>query len=182
MNWGLTTCLDIETTFKKDDVYFYNGNNQLVSVGFKTHLGKEEYLWFYHNEKEPTINGQEILQNIHYSTKLLIGHNIKFDLSWLLGCGFDYKGACFDTMVVEYILARGQYRDLSLDGSCKRRKVQQKKKHLIEDYMKSGVSLESIPYKLVEEYGRGDVNCTYELALEQCKLLEVDINEFSRNT
>ena len=48
--------------------------------------------------------------------------------------------------------------------------------------MKSGVSLESIPYKLVEEYGRGDVNCTYELALEQCKLLEVDINEFSRNT
>ena len=38
--------------------------------------------------------------------------------------------------------------------------------------------MDSIPYKLIEEYGRGDVDCTYELAMEQCKLLEVDINEF----
>ena len=56
MKWGLTTCLDVETTFKKDDAYFYNGNNQLVSVGFKTQSGKEDYLWFYHKEKEPTKN------------------------------------------------------------------------------------------------------------------------------
>ena len=179
MKWGLTTCLDIETTFKKDDAYFYNGNNQLVSIGFKTNSGKEDYLWFYHKEKEPTENGKETLQNVLNNTKLLIGHNIKFDLAWLYGCGFTYNGSLYDTMVVEYILARGVNCDLSLDGSCKRRKVKQKKKHLIESQMKSGVGMDNIPYKLIEEYGRGDVDCTYELAMEQCKLLEVDINEFN---
>ena len=52
-------CLDIETTFKKDDLYSYNGNNQLVSVGIKTQTGKEDYLWFYHKEREPTKNGKD---------------------------------------------------------------------------------------------------------------------------
>jgi len=97
----------------------------------------------------------------------------------LYGCGFTYNGSLYDTMVVEYILARGVHCDLSLDGACKRRKVKQKKKHLIESQMKSGVGMDNIPYKLIEEYGRGDVDCTYELAMEQCKLLEVDINEFN---
>ena len=83
-------------------------------------------------------------------------------------------------MVVEYVLARGLHRDLSLDGSCKRRKVKQKKKYLVQDFMKRGISMEDIPANLVEEYGIGDVNCTYELAQEQCKLLEVELNEFSK--
>ena len=176
----MITCLDIETTFKKDDLMPYNGNNQIVSVGYKTHTAKEDYLWFYHKEREPTENGKQILQNILDNTKLLIGHNIKFDLAWLLSCGFTYDRAVFDTMVTEYAIARGVHRDLSLDGSCRRRKVRQKKKHLIQDYMKSGVSMEDIPANLVEEYGRGDVSCTYELALEQMKILGTDLNDFSK--
>ena len=176
----MITCLDIETTFKKDDLMPYNGNNQIVSVGYKTHTGKEDYLWFYHKEREPTENGKEKLQNILKNTKLLIGHNIKFDLAWLISCDFTYDRSIFDTMVAEYVISRGLHRDLSLDGSCKRRKVKQKKKYLIQDYMKSGVSMEDIPYKLVEEYGIADVNCTYELALKQMKILETDLNDFSK--
>ena len=173
-------CLDIETTFKKDDLYSYNGNNQLVSVGYKTQTGKEDYIWFYHKERSPTENGKDILQNLLHHTTVLIGHNIKFDLSWLYNCGFTYNNSVYDTMVVEYILARGLHRDLSLDGSCKRRRVKQKKKYLVQDFMKRGISMEDIPANLVEEYGRGDVSCTYELAQEQCKLLEVELNEFSK--
>ena len=40
--------------------------------------------------------------------------------------------------------------------------------------------MEDSPASLVEEYGRGDVDCTYELAKEQCKLLEVELNEFNK--
>ena len=69
---------------------------------------------------------------------------------------------------------------MSLDGSCKRRKVKQKKKYLVQNFMKNGTSMEDIPANLVEEYGMGDVNCTYELAQEQCRLLEVELNEFSK--
>ena len=46
--------------------------------------------------------------------------------------------------------------------------------------MKNGTSMEDIPANLVEEYGKGDVDCTYELAQEQCRLLEVELNEFSK--
>ena len=134
-------CLDIETTFKKDDAYSYNGNNQLVSVGIKTQTGKEDYLWFYHKEREPTKNGKDILQNLLHHSTLLIGHNIKFDLSWLYNCGFTYNNRVFDTMVVEYILSRGIHRDLSLDGSCKRRKVKLKKKYSTESASRQSVQI-----------------------------------------
>ena len=167
----MITCLDIETTYQKDDAFSYNGKNQLVSVGFKTHTGKEDYLWFYHKEREPTNNAKQILQDLLYNTKILIGHNIKFDLGWLYCCGFTYNNAVYDTMVVEYLLSRG----------VKRRKVKQKKKHLIESHMKSGVNMDDIPHKLVEEYGRGDVICTYDLAMKQMEVLEMDINEFSKH-
>jgi DNA polymerase I-like protein with 3'-5' exonuclease and polymerase domains len=177
----MITCLDIETTYQKDDAFSYNGKNQLVSVGFKTHTGKEDYLWFYHKEREPTNNAKQILQDLLYNTKILIGHNIKFDLGWLYCCGFTYNNAVYDTMVVEYLLSRGVHRPISLDESCKRRKVKQKKKHLIEDYMNSGVNMDDIPHKLVEEYGRGDVICTYDLAMKQMEVLEMDINEFSKH-
>ena len=69
---------------------------------------------------------------------------------------------------------------MSLYGSCKRRKVKLKKKYLVQDFMKNGTSMEDIPANLVEEYGMGDVDCTYELAQEQCKILEVELNEFSK--
>ena len=176
----MITCLDIETTYQKDDAYSYNGKNQLVCVGFKTHTGKEDYLWFYHKEREPTNNAKQILQDLLHNTKILIGHNIKFDLGWLYCCGFTYNNAVYDTMVVEYLLSRGVKRPISLEESCKRRKVKQKKKYLVQNFMKNGTSMEDIPARLVEEYGMGDVSCTYELAQEQCRILEVELNEFSK--
>lgn len=96
------------------------------------------------------------------STTLLVGHNIKFDLTWLLESNFKYNGRVYDTMIGEYVLARGLRKGLSLDASCKRRKIGMKDKR-IEEFVDRGVSFENIPVDLVEEYGRQDVTITRKL-------------------
>ena len=158
--------LDIETTYKvnddkKSDADPYTGN-MLVSVGY-IHGYEENYLCFYHKEKDPTENAREILQNVLNDTDLLVGHNIKFDLKWLRACGFIYTGKVYDTMIAEYIINGGEKVPLSLEKCCERYALSQKKTGLIHEFMKKNVSFEDIPWNVVEEYGRADVQITKEL-------------------
>jgi DNA polymerase I-like protein with 3'-5' exonuclease and polymerase domains len=172
----MITCLDIENTFSKKDSTPYSGNNQLVSVGYKTSIGNENYLCFYHSEKQPTPNNFSLLQSVLHSTTLLVGHNIKYDLQWLLHCGFTYDGKVWDTMGIEYLLARGMNREISLDASCKRRAVQQKKTGLINNWE---VGPDEMSWTILEEYGKQDVDSTYDLAMVQAELLDIDLKEWA---
>ena len=104
---------------------------------------------------------------------MLIGHNIKFDLSWLYNCGFTYNNRVYDTMVVEYVLARGLHRDLSLDGSCKRRKVKLKKKYFHKDLLTDVISFN------LEEKGEaidGEIYISLERVAENSKIFEQDFD------
>ena len=42
---------------------------------------------------------------------------------WLLESGFKYTGRVYDTMLGEYILNRGIRKSLTLEMSCRRRKI-----------------------------------------------------------
>ena len=81
----MISVLDIETTFTKDgDNTPYNLSNKLVSVGVN-----DEYIFFNHDEFTGDIRtSHNKLQSILDKTTLRVGHNLKFDLSWLLECGF----------------------------------------------------------------------------------------------
>ena len=116
----MISVLDIETTFTKEgDNTPYNSENKLVSVGVNN-----EYLFFNHSEYDGDSNvSYNRLQSILNETTLLIGHNLKFDLSWLLECGFKYSGKVWDTMIAEYVLLRGQKKSLKLSECCERREV-----------------------------------------------------------
>ena len=166
------TTLDIETTFKKDedgkvDADPYTGN-MLVSVGYKTE-GVDEYLCFSHTKKETTENGFGKLQKVLDNTELLVGHNIKFDLKWLLACNFKYTGKLWDTMIAEYVIHGGDKVSLSLEQCVKRYDLDEKRTDLTEQYLKDGVSFDRMPWNIVEEYGRADVEITEQLFLEQQK-------------
>ena len=102
------------------------------------------------------------IQSILDKTTLLVGHNIKFDLMWLLESGFKYSGRVYDTMLGEYILNRGIRKSLTLEMSCRRRKIGSKDSS-IKEYMDRGVSFENIPAEVVEEYGKIDVQITRRL-------------------
>ena len=100
----MITVFDIETSYqilgKKKDPSFNHPNNFIVSIGLN-----DEYFFFNHSEYkgEPDIKA---IQDILDKTTLLVGHNIKFDLAWLLATSFTYSGKIYDTMIGEYVLKK----------------------------------------------------------------------------
>ena len=122
----MITVLDVETSFQiidgKVDPLPFNPNNCLVSIGVN-----DEYYFFNHNHENFDIqSNHKAVQDILDKTTLLVGHNIKFDLVWLLESGFKYSGRLYDTMIGEYVLLRGLLKPLSLKDICSRRSISQK--------------------------------------------------------
>jgi len=158
----MITVLDVETSFVehngKTDPLPFNPHNFLVSIGVN-----DDYYFFNHNHNEFDIKSNHLaVQATLNKTKLLVGHNIKFDLVWLLESGFKYDGRLYDTMIGEYVLLRGLRKPLSLKEICRRRSISQKS-DAVDQYMKDKISFENIPTNIIEEYGRQDVISTRAL-------------------
>ena len=171
----MITTIDVETSYQKTeaggmDPSPFNPQNILVSVGVN-----DEYYFTNHSERIDEGCYHKI-QSILDETKLLIGHNIKFDLSWLLESGFKYDGNVYDTMIGEYILNRGIRKSLTLQMCCQRRKIGAKDDR-IKEWMDRGVSFENIPADIVEEYGKIDVAITRKLFDSQMEDLRADKNK-----
>lgn len=178
----MLTVLDFETTFQvgargKLDPSPCDHRNHLVSAGwFSPSVDKHVvYRFFYHDDLERNLGSfSEELQDRLDQTTLLVAYNAKFELMWLRAAGFklnpDMKIA--DPFIREYVLAKGQKLNLSLEETCKRyHGVSFKKSELINDYIKKKISFEFIPMTTIQEYGRQDVISTYELYEAQLKLL-----------
>ena len=156
----MITVLDIETTFSKEgDPSPFNPDNRLVSVGIN-----DEYYFFYHDEeiKKDLTESRKAIQNILNESDVVVGHNLKFDMSWLYQCGFTYKGKLYDTMLGEYIINRGEKKSVSLKESCRRRGISLKS-DILATYMNEGYGIHQIPMSKLEEYGKQDVKITKEL-------------------
>ena len=86
----MITTVDVETSWQKTenggyDPSPFHPDNILVSVGIN-----DEYYFTNHSERVDEGCYHKI-QSILDKTTLLIGHNIKFDLMWLLESGFKYS-------------------------------------------------------------------------------------------
>ena len=168
----MITTIDVETSYQKTeaggfDPSPFNPNNILVSVGIN-----DEYYFTNHSERIDEGCFYKI-QKILDETKILVGHNIKFDLSWLLEAGFTYTGNVYDTMIAEYVLNRGVRKSLTLLMCCQRRKLDAKD-DAVKEYMDRGVSFENIPAEIVEQYGKIDVAITRQLFDSQMADLRTD--------
>tara|TARA_B100000886_G_scaffold206600_1_gene142807 strand:+ start:139 stop:2175 length:2037 start_codon:yes stop_codon:yes gene_type:complete len=157
----MITTVDVETSWQRNenggyDPSPFHEDNILVSVGIN-----DEYYFTNHSERVDTGCYKSIQDTLNKTT-LLIGHNIKFDLMWLLEAGFKYNGRVYDTMLGEYILNRGVRKSLTLEMCCRRRKIGSKDSS-IKEFMDRGVSFENIPSDIVEEYGKIDVKITRRL-------------------
>ena len=170
----MISTVDVETSYQKTehggmDPLPFNPQNILVSVGIN-----DEYYFTNHSERIDEGCYYKI-QAILDQTTLLVGHNIKFDLTWLLEAGFKYKGRVYDTMLGEYVLNRGIRKSLTLEMCCRRRKIGSKDDR-IKEFMDRGVSFENIPKDIVEEYGRMDVQITRRLFDSQMEDLKLEKN------
>jgi DNA polymerase I-like protein with 3'-5' exonuclease and polymerase domains len=157
----MITTVDVETSWQKTenggyDPSPFHEDNILVSVGIN-----DDYYFTNHSERIDVGCASKI-QSVLNKTTLLVGHNIKFDLMWLLEAGFKYNGRVYDTMLGEYILNRGIRKSLTLEMCCRRRKIGSKDS-AIKEWTDRGVSFQNIPKDVVEEYGRIDVQITRRL-------------------
>jgi DNA polymerase I-like protein with 3'-5' exonuclease and polymerase domains len=181
--------LDVENTVQwtadgRKDLSPYHPANRLVSVGWcevydDGRRGDVQYIFFHHNDLKqlPVQAYRKMLQGVIDRADAVIAHNAKHDISWLEECGFDFgETAIEDTMLGEYILARGRKWPMSLEASCERRHVALKKAELIDQYFSQKIGFEAMPVEIVEEYGRGDIVSCYELWQAQQTLYENDWN------
>lgn len=149
----------------------YNPECKLVSVGYKiVDTGETGYLFFHHKDRikravfpDPSFTK---LQELLDKATLVVGHNLKADLSWLFECGFKYSGALYDTMIFEYVTAKGLKPHLKL-AECAERYGLQPKKDILEEYFAKDVNTDRIPIAELEEYGLGDIQTTFQLYMLQ---------------
>ena len=175
----MITTVDVETSWQKNenggyDPSPFHEDNILVSVGLNSYWG-DEYYFTNHSERIDEGCFHKIQETLDKTT-LLVGHNIKFDLMWLLEAGFKYSGRVYDTMLGEYILNKGIRKSLTLEMSCRRRKIGSKDS-AIKEWMDRGVSFENIPADVVEEYGKIDVQITRRLFDSQMADFKLEKNK-----
>ena len=172
LNYKKITILDWETTFQirennKKDPSPTDPRNYLVSYGVCPNSTRGDDPVFYkcikHNNREPDLGAYEFLQEVLNNTDLLVAHNIKFELMWMKSCGLKYNGHVMDTMIMGYVLARGQKHSVSLEELCIRYNAEHKKADLVDQYLKHNIGFEQIPWNVVEEYGYGDIISTKDL-------------------
>ena len=152
--------------------------NSLVSIGYKW-LDEEQVFYdcYYHETEPPTHSAAEDFQTSLNYADVVVGQNIKFDLSWIRECGFTYEGYIYDTMVAEYVLARSQRWPLGLAALAEKYSDVPKEKDLVAPYFKEGKTFYEIPWEIIKEYGIADVLSTEQIALAQLNVFGTTFEE-----
>ena len=166
--------LDVEnTTTKRDGKTImdpFELGNSLTQVGVLDvdNWKNENIITLDHVEhKDTSGNGRAVLQSILDMTTLLIMHNAQHDLMWLWECGYKYDGPIYDTMLAEYLLARGQKIPVGLEACAERRELDFQKDDTLKRYFKEGYNTNEIPLNELSFYLRHDLLTTRELFLSQ---------------
>ena len=157
--------LDVENTVTERDgkkhLDPFEPTNTLVMVGCKFVDDEETYIaTFDHSEVAPTVNGRDVIQDYLDSADVLVGHNLAHDLPWLWESGFKYNGKVFDTMLVEYVMQRGNKVPLNLAACAERYRLEIQKQDTLDEYFKKGYSTRDIPHAELSEYLRHDIGAT----------------------
>lgn len=174
----MKTVIDLETSYQlrngKTSPIPYDPKNKIVTIQYcsfkeedRCHIGIEVI-----NHKDYTSKGteKENIQQVLDKSELLIGHNIKFDYIWLKECGFNISCPLYDTMVCEYINAKGMKIPLNLKDSALRHGITPKGDYVAE-LIANGIPIEESDLEKLKEYALNDVQTTWELYLAQQKLL-----------
>ena len=99
--------LDIETTG------FNFQSDSILSIQI-AHDTNDQFIFLFNKERLPSLF---IVIN---SCKMLVGHNIKFDLKFLMHHGLDIDVSIYDTMLCEQVLVNGTNLRAGLDSVVQR--------------------------------------------------------------
>jgi DNA polymerase I-like protein with 3'-5' exonuclease and polymerase domains len=146
--------LDLETsTHNKGNPF--DTRNFIVSCHFK--LGDNPVVCKFYDEPDFLTCIREAMAQ----ATLFVGFNCKFDLAHLRLLGINLPDGCrvWDCMLAEFILS-GQTRPfISLNELCGIYNLG-RKDDVVAEYWEQGISTESIPRDIVEQYGNLDCSLT----------------------
>ena len=177
--------LDLETTVERIEGRIDNSpknpRNKCVSAHWgwlcETTVDHVNHSILYHIEHEGSDPVDQLKEDLSKASMMLC-HNAKLDAEWLMEMGFELPPLVMDTMIIEYLLSKGQRRPLSLKESAIRRNVKSlKKSDLIDEMFKSGTDFSEMPLDVVIEYAEADVKACGELYLAQLPILEREHNQ-----
>ena len=124
-----------------------------------------------HNKRCRIISRE--FDDLDVEGKLLVGHNIKFDLHWLRRCGVSIKDIqVWDTQLAEFILTGQEMRFPSLDGCLEKYGFPAKIDIVKTEYWNKGIDTDAIPTDTLTEYLQRDLRGTEEVYLAQKKLFD----------
>lgn len=115
------------------------------------------------------------INEILSSANLLVGFNLKFDLSWArreFGFVPEVSQRIYDCQYAEFLFSNQTCKFPDLRSSCIKREVQNKLDFIHENYWSKGIDTKYIPPEELEEYCIGDVQSTWELYNVQMKLFK----------
>ena len=167
-------CLDLETTGLDSHV----SKPRLVQLCTTDEKIQDRTVYVLDLFKIPTTTG---LKGLIESREMLLGHNLNFDLQFLLSLGIDYKGKIFDTYIAERCLRAG-FKEKKIspklqkpyfdDVSCslkavvsRRLELDISKEQQVSDWSKQDLDIEQI------EYAAKDVDLLPRIAADQLKEL-----------
>lgn len=107
------------------------------------------------------------------SASLLVGFNIKFDLSWArreFGFIPAFGTRIHDAQYAEFIFSKQTWKYPDLRTACLKREVTAKLDVVKEEYWDQGIDTDQVPPEILLEYCEGDVQSTYELYLKQMEM------------
>ena len=142
--------------------------NKLVSLATKV----------YGNDVEcfDTLEGRGKFP-LHYvqtqidNSDIIIGHNIKYDLHWLINAGIDISNIkqVWDTMLAEFLLSSQQRGHLKLRDVLIKYGKPPKLDVVEVEYWSKGIDTDEVPVNILLEYNGYDVVGTESVFLEQAK-------------
>ena len=141
------------------------------------HLQDTSEVWLFNHVSEKIRDHATMLKEIQHridACDLLVFHNAKHDLHWMIACGlkFDHKPV-WCTLLGDYVLY-GQDRDISYSlNSCAARRELGTKVDLMAQFWAEGIETNEIPFDIHNKYVRQDVHLTKQLFLRQFEELKL---------
>lgn len=167
---------DTETTMKPNMFPWCDGayavtlhiatSDNIVKTWIINHNNQEDYV--------PRSKLVHSIQEMFNNYKVIIAHNLKFDLHWLRWLGIDVsKNIFYCTQVAEYLLNfQDRQTDLSLEATSKRYGITEKIDR-VKTYWDAGVDTPDIPLDILIPYGEQDtINALTIFYKQQPKIAE----------
>lgn len=165
--------LDVETDYAE----FLHPKNSQIQAYIVGVYGKQHKTTF-------DITATAKIQSVIDQYTTIVGHNLKFDLSWLDRYGIVFRDyhTFYDTQTAEYILTGQKHSLASLDDLCREHLDGELKLTTVAtEYWDKGIPTCDIPREVLAEYCIEDCRLTYMVYQKQLGILPDSMKPLMRN-